>query len=232
MDLDIQIKLLRLLENKSFCRVGSTEEIKVDIQFLAATNKNLEEVIKLGKFREDLYYRLNTFSIKLPPLRERKGDIPLLANYFLAFYRKLGKTKCESISKETMEYLNNYHWPGNVRELKSCIERAIIYANYKNHKEILPDDLPFELIKGSKDLNDKLMINIPEEGVNIDEKLAIFELAHIEEALKKCDGKKSEAWKLLGYNDRFALRRRIKRIIKTFPYLIDKFPYIKAKYGK
>lgn len=232
LDLDVQIKLLRFLENKTFCRVGGTEEIKVDVQVVAATNKDLEEAIKSGKFRDDLYYRLKQMPIFLPPLKKRKEDIPVLANYFLTFYRKLGKTKCESISQEALDYLKNYHWPGNVRELRSCIERALIYANYHNHKEILSEDLPLELRTKSASLNNKLNIDIPEEGININEEMAKLELTYIEEALKKTTGKKTEAWKLLNYNDRFALRRRVKTILRSFPHLIDKFPYIKAKYGK
>lgn len=231
LDLDIQIKLLRFLETKSFSRVGSTEEIKVDVQFLTATNRDLEKAMKEGRFREDLYYRLKTVEINLPPLRKRKGDIPLLAKYFLEHYRKIGKTKCEGMAKEVLNYLVNYHWPGNVRELKASIERAIIYANYYHHNEILPEDLPVEVRGGSALPKKKFLVNIPEEGINIKEELARLELTYMEEALRRCDGKKTKAYKLLGYRDRFTFQRRIKKLLASFPRLIEEFPYIKTKYG-
>ncbi len=226
---ETQLKLLRFLDYKSFCRVGSTEEITVDVQFLAATNRDLEKAMGEGKFREDLYYRLKAFQIFLPPLRERKGDIPLLAEHFL---KLSGKGRCERISKEALAYLMNYHWPGNVRELKSSIERAIIFANYRNHREIMPEDLPLEVRTGKVEDKVNLGFEIPEDGLDIKEELAKLELSYIESALKKCEGKKTEAWKILGYNDRFALHRRVKKILAQFPNLTDKFPYIKMKYAK
>jgi DNA-binding NtrC family response regulator len=231
LDQEVQIKILRFLETKSFYRVGGTEEIKVDVQLITATNKNLEELMREGKFREDLYYRLKKFVIYLPPLRERKEDIPLLANYFLESLKKRGKTDCEGISKEALKYLENYSWPGNVRELRSCIEIAVIYAKENNHQEILPEDLPLDIKLGERKIDKKeFPIFLPEEGIKINEELAKLELKYIEEALKKCNGKKTEAWKLLGYADRFALRRKVKNIIKTFPQLIHHFPYIKKMY--
>jgi len=231
LDQEIQIKILRFLESKSFYRVGGTEEIKVDVQLITATNKNLEEIMREGKFREDLYYRLKKFVISLPPLRERKEDIPLLANYFLESLRKRGKTDCKGISKEALKYLENYSWPGNVRELRSCIEIAVIYAKENNHKEILPDDLPLDVRLGERKVDKKeFPIFIPKEGIKINEELAKLELKYIEEALKRCNGKKTEAYKLLGYADRFALRRRVKKIIETYPQLVNQFPYIKKIY--
>jgi transcriptional regulator with GAF, ATPase, and Fis domain len=128
MPLDLQCKLLRVIQDGEFERLGSPRTIKTDVRIIAATNRNLAEEIKNGKFREDLYYRLNVFPITLPPLRQRKDDIPLLVNHFVAkFNKKIGK-KIETVSKDTLNALQEYHWPGNVRELESVIERAVIIS--------------------------------------------------------------------------------------------------------
>jgi DNA-binding NtrC family response regulator len=129
-----QVKLLRVLQEKEFQPVGGVRQMKVDVRFLSATNKDLEKATREGKFREDLYYRLNVLQIELPPLRERKDDIPLLVKHFLA---KFGSRR--TILKETMNALVSYDWPGNVRELENAIERAIVLAK---SSRITPDDLP------------------------------------------------------------------------------------------
>lgn len=126
MPLELQSKLLRVIQDGEFERLGSPRTIKVDVRIIAASNRNLEEEIRAGRFREDLFYRLNVFPITIPPLRQRKEDILLLVTYFVAKYnKKIGK-KIETVSKETMNALQEYHWPGNVRELESVIERAVI----------------------------------------------------------------------------------------------------------
>jgi DNA-binding NtrC family response regulator len=126
MPLELQSKLLRVIQDGEFERLGSPKTMKTDVRIIAATNRNLAEEVKNGAFREDLYYRLNVFPITIPPLRQRKDDIPLLVNHFVAKYNlKIGK-KIETISKDTLEVLQEYHWPGNVRELESVIERAVI----------------------------------------------------------------------------------------------------------
>jgi formate hydrogenlyase transcriptional activator len=126
MPLELQCKLLRVIQDGEFERLGSSRTIRTDVRIIAATNRNLAEEIRGGRFREDLFYRLNVFPITLPPLRQRTSDIPLLVNHFVAkFNKKIGK-KIESVSKETMNALKQYHWPGNVRELESVIERAVI----------------------------------------------------------------------------------------------------------
>jgi formate hydrogenlyase transcriptional activator len=126
MPLDLQSKLLRVIQDGEFERLGSPRTIKADVRIIAATNRNLGEEIKNGRFREDLFYRLNVFPITVPPLRQRREDIPLFVNHFVAkFNKKIGK-KIETVSKETLNALQEYHWPGNVRELESVIERAII----------------------------------------------------------------------------------------------------------
>jgi PAS domain S-box-containing protein len=128
MPLELQSKLLRVIQDGEFERLGSPKTIKTDVRIIAATNRDLGEEIKNGKFREDLFYRLNVFPITMPTLRQRKDDIPLLVSYFVAkFNKKIGK-KIETVSKETMNALQQYHWPGNVRELESVIERAVIIS--------------------------------------------------------------------------------------------------------
>jgi len=126
MPMELQTKLLRVVQDGEFERLGSPRTIKVNVRIIAASNRNLEEEIKNGRFREDLFYRINVFPITIPPLRQRKEDISLLVNHFVAkFNKKIGK-KIETISKETLSTLQEYHWPGNVRELESVIERAVI----------------------------------------------------------------------------------------------------------
>lgn len=125
---DVQVKLLRVLQDQVIERLGSTQPVKVDVRIIAATNRDLEKAVAEGKFREDLYYRLNVFPITIPPLRERVEDIPVLAHRFIAeFSRSLGKS-IDSISIESLRLLERYHWPGNVRELRNVIERAVILA--------------------------------------------------------------------------------------------------------
>jgi len=134
-----QAKVLRILQEREFERVGGNEMVKVDVRVISATNKDLEEAIKTGEFREDLYYRISVFPIKLPPLRERKEDIPLLAAHFLDKYAKQESKELEGIAPDALELLMAYNWPGNVRELENCIERAVVLASTR---EVTPKDLP------------------------------------------------------------------------------------------
>ena len=124
----LQVKLLRVLQEKSFEPVGGTQTIQVDVRLVAATSKNLKDEIHKSHFREDLYYRLNVIPIHLPPLRERRDDIPLLVNYFIEKYNKLNGKKISKISRKVLDQLIEYPWPGNVRELENCIERGIVMS--------------------------------------------------------------------------------------------------------
>jgi transcriptional regulator with GAF, ATPase, and Fis domain len=126
MPLELQVKLLRVIQDGEFERLGSPRTLKVDVRIIAASNRNLEEEIRAGRFREDLFYRLSVFPITIPPLRQRKEDIPLLVDYFVGKFNKKTGKKIESVSQETLNALQDYHWPGNVRELESVIERAVI----------------------------------------------------------------------------------------------------------
>lgn len=136
MPLELQVKLLRVLQDGEFERLGSPHTIKVDVRIIAASNRNLEEEIKAGRFREDLFYRLNVFPITIPPLRQRTEDIPLLVNHFVTKFNKKTGKQITSVSKEILDGLEEYHWPGNVRELESVIERAVI-TSPKNALQVL-----------------------------------------------------------------------------------------------
>jgi transcriptional regulator with PAS, ATPase and Fis domain len=122
----LQVKLLRVLQEKEFTHVGGTETIKVDVRIIAATNRDLKKMIQEGMFREDLYYRLNVLPIYIPPLRERRDDIPLLVNFFLNKFSRRTPQKIRRLSDEDMEILKEHHWPGNIRELENMIERAVV----------------------------------------------------------------------------------------------------------
>ena len=136
----IQAKLLRVLETAMFRKLGDTREIRVDVRFIFATNKSLEEEVETNRFRKDLFYRLNTFIIVVPPLRNRRDDIPMLADYFLEKFARGGNRK--SISRQALTLLTGYHWPGNVRELANVLERAVLISGRR--EEIMNDDLPPE----------------------------------------------------------------------------------------
>jgi transcriptional regulator with GAF, ATPase, and Fis domain len=126
LPLEVQAKLLRVIQHNEFERLGSSHTIKVDVRIVATTNRNLEEEVRKGRFREDLYYRLNVFPITVPPLRQRKEDIPLMVQAFVERYSRKLRKQITSIQQETMKVLQDYPWPGNVRELESIIERAVI----------------------------------------------------------------------------------------------------------
>ncbi len=146
IDKKTQMDLLRVIETKQFSRVGGNEIIKVDFRIISATNRDLEEGVKEGMFREDLYYRLNVFSIEVPPLRERTGDIQLLADHFLRKYSESMAKPFEGLSNDAIEKIKSYHWPGNVRELENAIERAIVIGTPPTIKAT---DMPFSLKESS-----------------------------------------------------------------------------------
>jgi len=188
----MQVELLRVLESKQFTRVGGNEIVKVDFRLISATNENLEKLVQEGTFREDLYYRINVFTIYVPPLRERKGDIPILANHFVEkFSRAMNKVPLK-ISDEAMEILLRHSWPGNVRELENAIERAMVVGK---PPEIRPEDLPFQLERVSHEDSDSL-----EE----------IEKVHIQKVLKKYDWNISRAATALNI-DRVTLYNKIKK---------------------
>ncbi|MBN1363955.1 MAG: sigma-54-dependent Fis family transcriptional regulator [Syntrophaceae bacterium] len=197
MPLATQAKLLRVLQEKEFERVGGIKPIKVDIRFIAATNKDLPEMIKNGKFREDLYFRLNVFSINLPALRERKEDIALLADYFLSSLPQTAK-----LSTSALQALIGYSWPGNVRELRNVLEQASILSE----KGIIePQHLP---VLFGQDSTNKIDLN---DDVPLDDRLNLMEKEIIMEALRKSGGIQVKAAGILGINQR-SLWHRVKKL--------------------
>jgi two-component system response regulator PilR (NtrC family) len=188
----LQVKLLRVVQEKTFRRIGGADDIHVDVRIISATNQNLAETVKTGSFREDLYYRLNVIPIHLPPLRERKEDIPVLTTYFIEKYSHEFGKEIKTISAYALELLIQYPFPGNIRELENIIERSIAL---ETSNIILPENLIM-----TKDLGDKGYIPIYEMsdiGLDLNDELAKFEKRLIEQALEKAGGSKSRAAELL-----------------------------------
>jgi DNA-binding NtrC family response regulator len=194
----LQAKLLRFLEEKAFKRVGGLTDIRVDARVIAATNRNLEEEVNAGKFREDLFYRLKVMPIALPPLRERHGDVPLLASYFVDVYNREFKKRIRGLTPAAIAATEKYSWPGNIRELRNTIERAMLLTT---HEWIEPDDL--HLSHSSKVT---AQFRLPAEGVNMEE----VERQLLEQALERSHGNQSQAAHLLGLN-RDQVRYRIEK---------------------
>lgn len=226
---EIQIKLLKFLENRTFARLGSSDPISVDVQVVCATHRNLEEQIRAGTFREDLYFRLKTVEITLPPLRERADDIPLLVDYYLNKNRR--RTNVIGISRPAIDQLMKYPFPGNIRELNTIVERAMLLAGTQSRSMIEPSDLRLGAQPGIAAAQaGPPSIDLGADGVNLDRELARVEFAYVSEALRSTEGKKTEAYRVLGLNDRYALHRRVKRIGAEYPNLIEEFPLVKKLY--
>ncbi|HEU4576373.1 MAG TPA: sigma-54 dependent transcriptional regulator [Chitinophagaceae bacterium] len=182
MDMDLQAKVLRVLENNEFIKVGDVKPIKVNVRIIAATNKDLKQLAQENKFREDLYYRLAVFAIHLPPLRERKEDIELLANYFLKIAAGKINPKVTALSPSFLDRLHQHDWKGNIRELKNIIERAVILAEGTS---LTPDQLPFDLPEQSAEKVTSL-------------KLSDIEKSHIRKVMQYTNQNKTRAAELLG----------------------------------
>jgi len=197
----IQVKLLRVLQEREFERLGGTRTVKVDVRLIAATNRDLREALEQGTFREDLYYRLNVVPIDIAPLRQRKEDIPDLVNLFVARFAGDSGKQVKSISPEAMQILVNYHWPGNVRELQNIIERACALAK---GTVIEPEDIHLD-VRPAKAANGASGF-LP-EGITLEH----WEDEMIREALRRANGNKSQAARLLGLS-RNALRYRLSKI--------------------
>ncbi len=189
--LNLQVKLLRVIQFKEFERVGGYETIKSNVRIIVATNKNLEEEIKSGLFREDLYYRINVFPIYMPPLRDRTNDVMLLADFFLERYARENNKAINRISTPAIEMLTSYHWPGNVRELENCIERAVLLCN---EDVIRSDHLPPSLQMVRKS-NQSDALSLPEKVANLEREMIV-------DALKKTSGCQRRAAAELGVTQR------------------------------
>lgn len=192
--LGLQQTLLRVLEDGEIQPVGSTDRKRVDVRIIAATNKNLEEMIRQGKFREDLYYRINVITLNLPPLRERVGDIGLLARYFLEKYRDENNHSLKGIAQEALTMLERHNWPGNVRELENVIERASLL---ETGERISPESLPPQLKEALKGSDSFLSLR---KGCGEALTLAQIEKDHILNTLKMCGGNKAKTSKILDIN--------------------------------
>ncbi len=204
MPIHLQAKLLRVLEHGTFRRVGGIADIHADVRVITATNRDIKKLAADGQFREELYFRLNVLSVKVPPLRERSGDIPLLVNYFLKKHTG-GKKK---ISQPAVAVLGEYHWKGNVRELENIVERVALLCDSET---IDVDNLPKEIRTSPVEET----TDMPEGGVNLEKLIEDIEKAHLLKALEQTNGVKTEAAKLLNLTFR-SLRHRLKK------YGIDK----------
>ena len=196
----LQAKLLRFLEEKTFKRVGGAADIRVDVRVVAATNRNLEHEVKHGKFRDDLYYRLNVLPIALPPLRARAEDIPRLVHYFVDTYNDEFRKRVRRVAPETMKRLQAYGWPGNIRELRNAIERAMLLAE---SDELTDGDFPLTTGAAPR-LNEG--VQLPAHGIDLEQ----LERSLVVQALERSGWNQTRAATLLGVN-RDQIRYRIEK---------------------
>jgi two-component system response regulator PilR (NtrC family) len=209
--LSVQVKMLRVLQEREFKRVGGVKDIKVDIRVIAATNQDLAELIKAGRFREDLFYRLNIITVNTPPLRERKDDIPILVTKFIEKYSREDSRRITSISSDAMSLLERYNWRGNVRELENVIERAVVLATEPRiETENLPDYIRNPAVDTAADI-----IAVPDDGLDLEAKLAAMEREYLLKALEKSGGRKKEAARLVNLTFRSFRYKLSKYGIKT-----------------
>ncbi|MBI4483194.1 MAG: sigma-54-dependent Fis family transcriptional regulator, partial [Acidobacteria bacterium] len=193
-----QVKLLRVLQDGEFTRVGGNETIKTDVRIIAATNQNLQESVEQGRFRKDLFYRLNVFPINLPRLKDRAEDIPLLVNHFIEVYKRKSNKYLIGMSERALRLLKHYHWPGNIRELENAIERAVIMAA---KKIITVEDLPEEVRNSDEELKERAVY--VEVGSTMEE----VEKKMILETLNFTRGDKKKAATILGIGRKTLYRK-------------------------
>jgi transcriptional regulator with PAS, ATPase and Fis domain len=206
----MQVKLLRAIQTYTIERLGDDKQIRVDIRIISATNKDLKEEIKKGNFREDLFYRLSVIPIEVPPLRERREDIPLLVKHFIDNFSSEFNISKPSISREAMEILKSYNWPGNVRELQNVIQYALVESQSSGKPIIEPCNLPSYLLEHC--VSHEMMVPL-KANLGVKKKKDI-DLQTINEAIKKAKGNKSKAAKLLGIS-RATLYRILSRYEKN-----------------
>jgi DNA-binding NtrC family response regulator len=196
----LQAKLLRFLEEKSLKRVGGSQDVRVDVRVVAATNRSLQEEVKKGQFREDLFYRLNVMSVDLPPLRERRSDVPLLISHYVDAFNLEFRKKIRSVTPSVMTALQAYPWRGNVRELRNAVERAMLLAE---GTELTEAQFPM-LSSGDTELATGM--SLPAEGINLEE----LERSLVVQALERSHWNQTRAATLLGLN-RDQIRYRIEK---------------------
>lgn len=198
LSMDLQVKLLRVLQEKEFERVGENRTIKVDVRIIASTNQELEKAVAEKRFREDLYYRLNVISIRIPSLRDRKDDLPLLVEHFVSMYSKENNKKTKAVSQDVMDILTNYDWPGNIRELENIIERAVILDT---DSIIAKEDLPEIILTRSVALSPSEAINYKtDDNIPLKDALKEPEKVYILKILEEAGWNKKKAAKKLGVN--------------------------------
>jgi two-component system, NtrC family, response regulator AtoC len=219
--LDLQAKLLRFLDDHQVTRLGSSAPIAVDLQLVAATNAPLEELVRCGRLREDLYYRLRGFSIQLPPLRERFQDLDLIARHFLGRMVADGRTTARDFDAAALKLLRLHRWPGNVRELQYAVDSAGLRAKLEGSCTVAVHHLSPEL-RAARD--GAAPVDGRAARPSIDEQLACFELERIRWAVRERGGAREEARLLLGYSHRTTMWRRIRAHLQRFPHLRKEFP--------
>jgi DNA-binding NtrC family response regulator len=208
MSLPLQVKLLRVLQERAFERVGGNRTIQVDVRIIAATNQDLEALVEERRFRQDLFYRLNVIPIVIPPLRDRRSDIPLLIDHFLARFNQTKHTHITGISHEALRLLSQYDWPGNIRELENLVERMAVL---KKQGELSVSDLPEKIARKPQSLEPKeQFIRFTEDGINLMREVEQYENHLIIEALRKANGVTTRAAQLLQLN-RTTLVEKLKR---------------------
>ncbi len=189
---ELQSKLLRVLQDRSVQRLGSKSSRKIDFRLLTATNENLEEMVRTGRFREDLYYRIHVVPIFMPPLRQRREDVSVLANHFLRIYCGANRIPVKRLDPEVLNIFEDYAWPGNVREMENLVQRLILMVE---GPLIRVRDLPDQMLLSSAASQESLLI--PEDGIDFDDEISRIEVAYLEAALRRTAGKKVAAAKLL-----------------------------------
>ena len=192
LDHSLQSKLLRVLQEHTVQRIGGRSAKRIDFRLLAATNDDLEELVRQGRFREDLYYRINVVPIFVPPLRDRNGDLPLLVDHFLRIYCTANNKPLKQLEPEALEIMEEYSWPGNVRELENIVQRLVLMSGSGNIKAT---HLPQQLLYSSNASQEAILI--PEEGVDFDAEMERIELAYLTAALRRTQGRKTAAAALL-----------------------------------
>ena len=197
MSPSLQVKVLRVIQEKQFERIGGVKTIDVDIRIICATNQDLEKAMAEKKFREDLFYRINVIPIHLPPLRDRKVDIPILVNHFLQKFRKLKKKSEKRMSPDAMNCLVRYSWPGNVRELENLIEMLVVL---KENSEIVVHDLPDKILETNRVGDERANIELTDDGIDFNNMVDEFEKNLLSKALLKSGGAKKKAAELLRLN--------------------------------
>ena len=197
MPLDLQAKLLRVLQEREFQRVGSSETVKIDVRVIAATNVDLLERVKSGKFREDLYYRLHVVPVRIPPLRARKDDIPLLVDHFIRKVCAHEGLPLKQITAEALAYLSDHGWPGNVRQLENTVEMAVVLS--ADRTDLTKNDftVPAQVKDVAVELTDEQLVKLPEEGLDFEAVIGRIEFNLLEQALQKANGNKKVAADIL-----------------------------------